>query len=93
MKPISPVMQGSENIEIILGENQPAYLPLPAVYIDSNCRPMVTRWEFSDEERESIASGANLVIQQLTFKRKFQPINLQVVRPGHDPVLLEDPEE
>jgi hypothetical protein len=91
MTPVSPVMPGSEAIEIVLGKDQPEYIPLPAVYLDMNCRPMVTRWRFTDEEREAIANGADLVMQQLTFKQAFQPINVQVVMPNECPILVEEP--
>lgn len=89
MKPVSPVMLGSESIEIVLGEGQPQYVPLPAVYIDSVERPMVTRWRLTDEERSAIAEGADVVLQQLTFRAPFQPVNLQVVMPEENPVLVE----
>lgn len=91
MTPVSPVMPGSESIEVVLGKGQEQYIPLPAVYLDMKCLPMVTRWRFSDEEREAIAKGADLVTQQLTFREKFQPINYQVVMPDECPVLVEEP--
>jgi hypothetical protein len=91
MTPVYPVMPGSGEIEIVLGKDQPEYIPLPAVYLDMDCRPMVTRWRFTDEEREAIANGADLVMQQLTFKQAFQPINVQVVMPNEWPILVEEP--
>lgn len=89
MTPVSPVMQGSEDIEIVLGKDQPQYIPLPALYIDSDARPMVTRWRLDDGERIAILAGADIVLQQLTFGNSFQPVNLQVVMPDRDPVLVE----
>lgn len=91
MMPVSPVMPGSEEIEIVLGKGQPQYIPLPAVYLDTDSRPMITRWRFSDEERKAIAEGADLVLQQLTFREKFQPISAQVVMPDACPILVEEP--
>jgi hypothetical protein len=91
MTPVSPVMMGSEDIEIVLGKDQPQYIPLPAVYLDMDCKPMVTRWRFTDEEREAVANGADIVMQQLTFKARFQPVNVQVVMPNECPVLVEEP--
>jgi hypothetical protein len=91
MEPVSPVMQGSKDIEVVLGANQPQYTPLPAIYIDSISRAMVTRWQFSEEERAAVAGGADLVLQQLTFGSPFQPVNLQVVMPDQDPKLVEEP--
>lgn len=89
MESVSPVMPGSEPIEIVLSKDQPKYLPLPAVYIDSRSRPMVTRWRLSDEERAMVAAGADIVLQQLTFRMPFQPVNLQVVGRDECPQLME----
>lgn len=91
MEPVSPVMPGSESIEIVLGANQPEYTPLPAVYLDTPARTMITRWRLTDEERLLIAIGADIVLQQSTFGNPFQPVNLQVI-PGHCcPLLVEEP--
>jgi len=84
-------MPGSEPIEIVLGKDQPQYVPLPAVYLDSPARPMITRWRLDDEERAAIAAGADVVLQQLTFGQPFQPVNLQAVAPNDCPLLVEDP--
>jgi hypothetical protein len=51
---------------------------------------MVTRWRFTDEERAAIAGGADIVLQQLTFRLPFQPVNLQVVNAGEWPELVEE---
>lgn len=87
---VSPVMQGSEDIEVVLGKNQPQYRPLPAVYLDTVSCAMVTRWRLSEEEREAISRGADVVLQQLTFRNPFQPVNMQIVMPDQDPVLVEE---
>jgi hypothetical protein len=89
MKAVSPVMPGSEEIEVVLGKNQPQYMPLPVVYCDSPALPMVSRWRLDDEERAKIAAGADIVLQQLTFRKKFQPVNLQIVMPDEMPELVE----
>lgn len=89
MEAVSPVMPGSESIEIVLGAGQPEYDPLPTVYLDSPSRPMLSRWRLSDEERQLIADGADIVLTQLTFGRKFQPVNLQIIKPDEMPALIE----
>lgn len=89
MTPVSPIMPGSQPIEIVLGKGQEAYIPLPAVYLDTEARPMITRWRFSDEERKAIAEGADVVLTQLTFQQLFQPVHLQVSGRDEMPVLLE----
>lgn len=89
MKPISPVMPGSEPIEVVLGKDQPEYVPLPAVYLDTVACPMITRWELNDEERAAVAAGADIVLQQLTFRQPFQAVNLQIVKRDEHPLLVE----
>lgn len=91
MTPVSPVMPGSEPIEIVLGKDQPQYDPLPAVYLDTSSRPMITRWRLDEAEREAIANGADIVLQQLTFQQPFQPVNLQVVERDEAPIFVEEP--
>ena len=51
MEPVSPVMPGSADIEIVLGKDQLEYLPLPAVYLSTPTLPMLTRWRFTEVER------------------------------------------
>jgi hypothetical protein len=89
MNAVSPVMPGSELIEVVLGKDQPEYIPLPAVYLNVRSVPMITRWRFTNEEREAIAAGADPVLTQLTFGLPFSPIHLQVTMPNEMPVLVE----
>lgn len=89
MVPVSPVLPGSASIEIVLGEGQPEYEPLPAVYLDNQARPMITRWRLTDQERSDIANGCDLVLTQLTFGSPFQPVHLQLAGPEQMPLLLE----
>ena len=90
MIPVSPVMPGSEAIELVLGKGQEAYIELPAVYLDQRDRPMITRWRLTDEERAVVAEGGDIVLTQLTWWQKFQPVHLQVVMPDDNPILLEE---
>lgn len=89
MNAVSPVLPGSKSIEIVLGANQPEYEPLPAVYLDTPCVPMITRWRLTDEERQDIANGCDIVFTQLTFGRPFQPVHFQLAGPEQMPMLIE----
>ena len=89
MEAVSPDMPGSEPIEIILGKDQPEYMPLPVVYLNSPSVPMLSRWRLSEEERAAVAEGADIVLTQLTFGGLFRPVNLQIVAPDAMPALLE----
>lgn len=88
MNPVSPVLPGSEQIEVVLGENQPEYIPLPAVYLDSEMRPMITRWRLTEKERQAVRDGADVVLTQLTFRYPFQPVHLQVAYRDEMPELV-----
>jgi hypothetical protein len=79
MTAVSPVLPGSASIEIVLGRDQPEYTPLPAVYLDTPSRPMITRFRLDEAERAAIAAGADILLQQLTFGHMFQAVNLQIV--------------
>ena len=89
MNAVSPVMPGSEAIEIVIGKDQPEYVPLPAVYLNARTVPMLTRWRFTEQERAAIAAGADVVMTQLTFGLPFQPVHLQVLMPDEMPILVE----
>lgn len=89
MIPVSPVMPGSETIELVYGKNQPEYVPLPAVYLDTPSRPVLSRWRLSDEERAAVAAGADIVLTLLSFGNPLTSSHLQVVMPDEMPVLLE----
>ena len=96
MEPVSPVMPGSESIEVIYGESQPEYIPVPGVYLDTPAAPVLTRWRFSDEERAQIVAGADLVLTVLRFRRKdgtprpLSPVHLQVSFSDEMPVLVDE---
>lgn len=70
MKPVE-----FEGHNTVFGANQPQYLPLPA-HIDTTdpSSPVLTCWEFTDEEIESLKKTKRLWIQQLTFHQPYHPI-------------------
>ena len=90
MEPVSPVLPGSEAIEIVLGKDQPEYVPLPIVYLSGDHRPMISRWRLDMMERAQIADGADIVLTQLTWCNKFQPVHIQVCAADEMPVLLDE---
>ena len=72
-------VEGVEGRRVVFGANQPEYRPLPGVIVDEQTGCVVTRWEFSDEEREAIAGGAVLEYRLLTFGHPFPPVLFNVV--------------
>jgi hypothetical protein len=91
MEPVSPVMPGSKEIEVVYGKNQPEYNPLPAVYLDTPSRPVLSRWRLTEEERKAVTEGADIVLTLLTFGTQLTPSHLQVVMPDEMPVFVEEP--
>jgi hypothetical protein len=68
---ISPVIPGSEEFEVVYAKDQPEYNALPVLRTD---KTLVSRWKFSEEEREMIANGADLFICVMHFGQPLQPI-------------------
>jgi hypothetical protein len=87
MTPVSPVMPGSEDIERVFGEGQPEYIGLPSVFLDQPNRPVISRWRLTEEERQAIAGGADVVLTLLTFWHPLQPVHLQVCFADQNPSL------
>lgn len=75
-EPKSPVIVGLEKHEITFGGpavGQPQYMALPALVSNDDQRRVLSRWEFTPEEREMIANGADLYISLTTFYHPYQP--------------------
>jgi hypothetical protein len=83
-------MPGSEPIERVLAKDQPQYIPLPMVYLDTPSRPVISRWRLSEVERAAVAAGADVVLTQLIFDQLYHPVHLQVTMPDEMPVLLDE---
>lgn len=73
MKPIEFPEQN-----VVYGENQPEYDPLPAHKTAEG--QVVTVWQLSDEERKHIAETGLLYFSQHTFNHPIQPVFLTVNR-------------
>ena len=85
MKPVALQIPGHERDEIVIGKDQPEYVPLPALrLITEEGIATVTRWRPSDEERAQLLAGADIWLQQLTGRGPLQPVKVGV----ECPVLL-----
>lgn len=82
MRPVALQIPGLESKEFVIAKDQPEYIPLPALPIHSDMGPgVLTRWEFTLEEREQIAKGADLWVQHLTFGGPLQPVAFTIECP------------
>lgn len=57
---------------VVFGANQPEYQPLPALKMPDG--QVITCWELSDEEIETIKKNKCMYFNQLTFNSPLQPI-------------------
>lgn len=76
---ISPVIEGLEGYEIILGGSnagQPEEAEIAALRSPEGI--VLTRWAFTEEERRAIADGEDLFVSSLTFNNPFQALKIEV---------------
>jgi hypothetical protein len=78
MKPISPVLDGYQDKEVIFAKNQKEYLPLPALILKDPGKPVLSRWKLDDEERQRIAAGADILMTQYIFEDLYHPVQMEV---------------
>jgi len=79
---IRPVVEGLEEYEIgIGGDNaaQPQYNELAALRSPEGI--VITRWAFTEEERQAIAAGEDIYLSVMPFNHPFQPVSLRVGLP------------
>jgi len=90
MKPSSPVIVGLEPYEIIFGEAQPEYQPLPALRSAGPEISVMSRWELTPEEREMIANGADIFVSVWTFGRPYPPTLVRVMNKNSSPKVIKE---
>lgn len=82
MNPVAVQIPGHETDEFVIAKDQPEYIPLPAVAIDTpEGIAIVTRWRPDAEERAALAAGADIWLLSLTFGGPLQPVRLTVECP------------
>lgn len=84
MTPVSPVIEGMQELEIVLAKSQPEYTPLSVLRLGEY---IISRWRFTDEERRQISLGADVILQILGSSHP--PVGLQVAMP--DAYLEDEP--
>jgi hypothetical protein len=78
MEPISPVIPGLQDIEILIAKDQEQYRPLPAIICQDGT--VVSHWKLSWRERWIVFLTGSLWLQQLSFHQPLQP-QLPTVEP------------
>lgn len=83
MEPVTPVLAPEfVDKEVVYAKDQSEYKPLPT--LKNAAGVVMSRWRFTDEEREAIAHGADLMRSVWTFNQPLQPLYLEI------PVCNED---
>lgn len=73
-KPVSPVIPGYDQFEVIYAKNQPQYGQLPALLTSETKGTYLTRWELTDEEVAAIISSKSVYLFISTFGNPLQPV-------------------
>jgi hypothetical protein len=89
MTPQSPVVEGLEPYEILLGADQPQYLPLPVLRSPAPQYAVMSRWVPTAEERKLIAEGADIYLTLFTFGADYPPTQIHIMRSSADAELIE----
>lgn len=76
MHPISPVIEGHQDAEIVYAKDQPQYHPLPALPLSPD--RIVTRWQLSWRECLRLLFTRSVYLQVMTFGGPLQPVILSV---------------
>ncbi len=68
-----------EEVNVVFGENQPEYIPIPAFKVlnDENCE-VVTCWKLTLTERLKLLFSGKLWVSNLTFNKPFSPVYMTV---------------
>ena len=63
---------------VVFGENQPEYQPLPALVLPGSEGEVITCWELSDEEIEKVVKNKCIYFSQLVFTHVNEKGELQL---------------
>lgn len=98
MKAARPVFLGEveeTHHDLDMGAGQDEYSTLPTTAIRRNSGEghgdyfvTVSRWKLTDDERNSIINGADIVHQVIHTIGAYPPMNLQIVDADQDPILV-----
>ena len=78
MEPMTPVISGYENEEVIFAKDQPQYKPLIALPVGDY---VITRWRLNWVERLRALFVGDLYLTVKTFNRPLQPIGMSLSKP------------
>jgi hypothetical protein len=87
---VSPVWTDEEvPIEVVIALDQAQYVPiivLPICYQDGT-RALAVRFRLSEEEKQAILNGADIIFTELTFGGRFSPVAAHICMPNTNPYV------
>jgi hypothetical protein len=90
MQSISPVYtEELVQFEQVIALDQPEYLPLITLSVPEYGNACLARYEFSKEERELIADGADIVVAEMLFGSNYTPMALEIVPKNTKPTMID----
>lgn len=73
-----PIVPGLEKEQELIAEHQPEYITLPSLRAKRPERQTLSRWTFTDQQRQEILDGADLYLEVLTFGGAYPPVRISV---------------
>jgi hypothetical protein len=73
-----PVIDGLEDHEVVFAKDQPEYIPLRVLVMKRPGNPVLSRWTLTDEQRKTVAEGADVFLELMTFGQPLQPIRIAI---------------
>lgn len=95
MDSVSPVFTEKEvHLEKVIALEQEQYFPiigLPVIFSDLT-EGVAVRFRLSEEERELITNGGDIIFTELTFGRLFTPMSIKIAKPDQyaDDMICEE---
>lgn len=82
-----PVVAGLEKHETVYAKDQPQYIPLRTLPGEHG-NSAISRWHLTDEQRKSIADGADIYLEILHYKGPLAPCRVMVMsEPADDEIF------
>lgn len=79
MKPVSPVIDGLQEQEILIAKDQPEYGTLPALKADEGY--ILSRWEVTDEDLANITKTRSVYLYLDVGEGPVPPMSLETAHP------------
>lgn len=83
-----PIVKELEALEIVYAATQSdVYNPLRVLRSNDRDGQCMSRWTFTDEQRQAISAGADVYLEMSTFHRPLTPVRM-AVSDGIDPAIV-----